>query len=159
MAECTEMSRASFWCVNCNSSGHASWDRLCPTFLDACKCTEGADPKHTYKFFPGCNAWTWEQEPGFKDLRPPSWHGPFNNLPNWDSQDWQDEYQPLHMAGTQHARHDGWPNHLNTAGPAEQVGTTSQGGPRAASRQSRLDEFPPTSAAPGKTHLQADTAT
>jgi len=34
-AECTETIRDSFWCVNCNSLGHASWDRLCLTFLEA----------------------------------------------------------------------------------------------------------------------------
>ena len=34
-AECTETTRDSFWCVNCNSLGHASWDRLCLTFLEA----------------------------------------------------------------------------------------------------------------------------
>jgi len=99
---------------------------------------------------------------GLEDLRPPSWCGPHNNLPNWDGKDWQDEHVTPYMVGTQCARHDGWPNHFNVAGLAEQVGTTSQGGPRVVSRQSRLDEFPPTTTAPCETHphhCQANMAT
>ena len=113
---------------------------------------EGADPEHTYKIFPGCDAWTWEQELGFEDLRPPSWHSPHNNLPNWDGKDWQDEDPTPYMAGTQCTRHDSWPNCLNVAGPTEQVGTTSQGRPQVVSRKIRLDEFPPTTATPSETH-------
>jgi len=144
LAECTETSRESFYYVNCYLSGHASWERLCLTFLEACKCMEGVDPKHTYKFFPSCDAWTWEQELHFKDLLPPSWHGLGNNLPNWGHMDWQDEHLTPHMTGPQCTRNHSWPSHLNAAGPAEQAGMALQDGPQVASRQSRLDKFPPT---------------
>ena len=89
----------SFWCVNCNSSGHVSWDRLCLTFLEASKGMEGVDLEHTYKFFPSCEAWTWEQEHGFEDLWPPNWRSLGNNLPNWGDVDWQDEHLTPHMTG------------------------------------------------------------
>jgi len=128
--------------MNCNLSGHTSWHRLYLAFLGVCKCMEGTDPEHTYNFFPSCDAWTWEQEPGFNDLRLPSWHGPLDSMPNWHSKDWQDEHLTPHMAGSQHARYNGWPGHLNVASSTEQVGMVSQGRPWAASMQSRLDEFP-----------------
>jgi len=35
--ECTETDREAFWCMSCNVSGHASWDRLCLGFLAASK--------------------------------------------------------------------------------------------------------------------------
>ena len=68
MAECLETNRDTFWCVSCNSSGHASWDRLCPAFLVASSCMEDSDPEHFYKYFPDQEAWTWEQQPGHGDL-------------------------------------------------------------------------------------------
>ena len=60
--ECTEMVSSRFWCVNCKLVGHASWDRLCPMFLEACKWLETSDPEHMYKYFPSQDTWTWEQE-------------------------------------------------------------------------------------------------
>jgi len=32
-----------------------------PVFLVASKQMEVSDPKHSYKYFPGQAAWTWEQ--------------------------------------------------------------------------------------------------
>jgi len=62
MAECLETTRDTLWFVSYNSSGHASWDRLCPAFL------EDLDPEYFYKYFPGQEAWTWEQQPGHRDF-------------------------------------------------------------------------------------------
>jgi len=39
---------------------------------------EEADPKHTYKYFPGQEVWTWEQQPAYADNRPAEWPGPLN---------------------------------------------------------------------------------
>src|SRR5882724_11142615 len=68
MAECLKTNRDTFWCVSCNSSGHTSWDRLCPAFLAASSCMENSDPKYFYKYFPDREAWTWEQQPGHGDF-------------------------------------------------------------------------------------------
>jgi hypothetical protein len=59
--ECEETDPAHYKCVNCDKSGHASWDRTCPTFVSACQTIEKADPEGTYKYFPNDEPWTWEQ--------------------------------------------------------------------------------------------------
>jgi len=48
--------------MNCNALGHASWDQLCPRFIEECRKAERTDPEHTYRYFPSREAWTWEQE-------------------------------------------------------------------------------------------------
>jgi len=68
MAECLETNRDTFWCMSCNMSGHASCDRLCPAFLAASSRMEDSDPKYFNKYFPGQEAWTWEQQPGHGDF-------------------------------------------------------------------------------------------
>jgi len=50
-----------FQCTNCSTSGHASWDCLCPRFLEECSSIESLDAEHTYKYFPNQEAWMWEQ--------------------------------------------------------------------------------------------------
>ena len=45
-------------------------------FLVTCKCLEQTDPKHSYKFFPSHDAWTWEQEPNYEDSSPTNRQGP-----------------------------------------------------------------------------------
>ena len=50
-----------FWCANCNTSGLASWDHLCPRFLEECSRIESLDPEHMYKYFPNQEVWMWEQ--------------------------------------------------------------------------------------------------
>jgi len=41
-------------------SGLASWDCLCPRFLEECSRIESLDPEHMYKYFPnqevGCGS-------------------------------------------------------------------------------------------------------
>ena len=76
MDECLETNRDAFWCMNCNTSGHASWDRLCLAFLEISKRMEEADPKHSYRYFPGQEAWTWEQQPGYGKHSVESRQGP-----------------------------------------------------------------------------------
>jgi len=75
MVKCPRTDRDTFWCVSCNMSGHASWDRLCPAFLAASKCLEDSDPKYFYKYFPSQAAWMWEQLPGNGDFDAASWGG------------------------------------------------------------------------------------
>jgi uncharacterized protein YoxC len=60
-AECEETDPAHYRCVNCDKSGHASWDRTCPIFISTCQAIERADPEGTYKYFPNDKPWTWEQ--------------------------------------------------------------------------------------------------
>ena len=66
--ECAKTEREAFWCISCNVSGHASWDRLFLGFLAASKQMEEADPEHTYKCFPGQEAWTWEHSQGTRTI-------------------------------------------------------------------------------------------
>ena len=60
-AEYGETDPTKFKCINCNKTGHASWDHTCPKFITACDNVEKTDPEHTYKYFPNDNPWTWEQ--------------------------------------------------------------------------------------------------
>ena len=68
-AECTENDRSKYKCATCKTTGHASWDRLCPKFVELCNQMDGNNPKSTYKFFPSNNAWTWESVNATKCLR------------------------------------------------------------------------------------------
>jgi hypothetical protein len=61
-AECGETNPDRYKCVNCDATGHASWDRTCPKFLAASERIEKSDPESTYKYFPDENPWTWEQQ-------------------------------------------------------------------------------------------------
>jgi len=45
-------------------AGHVAWDCLCPKFIEECRKVERADPKHTYRYLPCQESWTWEQEGG-----------------------------------------------------------------------------------------------
>ena len=48
MADCIESDQGKFHCINCNQAGHASWDHLCPRFVDKCRRAERTDLEHTY---------------------------------------------------------------------------------------------------------------
>lgn len=55
-------------CVNCNSTGHAAWDRLCPTFLAKCKRFDLYHPENQLKYYLRVDdPSTWEklEEPRF----------------------------------------------------------------------------------------------
>src|SRR5882724_9479531 len=107
---------------------------------------EEANPKHTYKYFPGQSAWTWEQQPGYNDRRPASWHGPLN-ANGFEHEAWGDDHWVPQPMDNVRARDNGWPSQVY----ASRVGTRWQmeehATVRVASRQSRLDNFPLT--APG----------
>jgi len=45
--ECKKTDPGSYRCVNCNEAGHASWDRMCPRFMDASERAEQANPENT----------------------------------------------------------------------------------------------------------------
>src|SRR5882724_3364203 len=45
MVECAMITSNQFWCASCQTTGHASWDRLCPTFVATCKQLKSANPK------------------------------------------------------------------------------------------------------------------
>jgi len=140
MVECTKTNRDEFWCVSCSTSGHTSWDRLCLAFLAASKHMEESDPEYSYKYFPGQAAWTWEQQPG---------HGDHSSASRWESfhidgfaQDtWVDDQQRHQNRFDACTRDDGWPTQMNTNGEATGGRTSGQATERAASRQSRLDEY------------------
>jgi len=53
MDECLKTNRDVFWCVNCSTSGHMSWDRLCLAFLETSKHMEELDPEHSYNISQG----------------------------------------------------------------------------------------------------------
>ena len=60
MAKFTETDHDRFWCANCDTSGHALWDCLCPRFLEECRRMESLNPEYMYKYLPNQAVWTWE---------------------------------------------------------------------------------------------------
>lgn len=50
--ECTVTDPAKRYCVNCETHGHASWDRNCATFATAKKKMIGRNKEASYKYFP-----------------------------------------------------------------------------------------------------------
>src|SRR5882724_6429399 len=59
--ECTESDQRKYWCTNCNSHGHASWDCTCPKFIEHSKRLEQLNPESMYTYFTTNEPWTWEQ--------------------------------------------------------------------------------------------------
>ena len=47
-----ELDSDKFWCINCKRVGQASWDHLCPKFMERRKQLEDTDPESTYRFYP-----------------------------------------------------------------------------------------------------------
>jgi len=138
MDEFSETNRDAFWCVSCSTSGHTSWDRLCPVFLVASKCMEELDPEHSYKYFPGQEAWMWEQQPGYGKYSLVSRQGP----PDVFTQDAQEDDQQRHQTRFDACTRDnGWPVQLNMNRVATRGWSAEQATERSASRQSRLDEY------------------
>src|SRR5882672_959037 len=74
-AGCSKTDQDKFKCTSCKVTGHAPCDRLCPKFMEVCRRMQHADPEHTYKYFLGQEAWTWEQEPSDEPPNAGSWHG------------------------------------------------------------------------------------
>ena len=148
MVECLETNRDAFWCMSCNSSGHASWDRLCPAFLVARSHMENSDPEYFYKYFPDREAWTWEQQPGHGDSDATSQRGPSHE--DGTMQDaWRFDQRRQQEWNETCTRDNGWTGQLNRAGATNGGQATHQVTVRVASRQSRIDKYPST--APGGT--------
>jgi len=141
--------------------GHASWDRLCPVFLEACKQLEAFDPEHMYKYFPSQDAWTWEQEATEWDAK--VWDsnemhvsynlededGAWPSRHNWvhinDGHVHGAAEKPPYIAPMgQWVRDGGWPSREDCRGLTSptNTGTLDQSGLHAAGRQQRLDDFP-----------------
>jgi len=64
--DCTN--KANKRCVSCNTDDHASWSRMCPTFLKKCDELDKRTPENSLPFFPSLEAWTWASTP------PPAQH-------------------------------------------------------------------------------------
>ena len=59
--DCSEDEQVKFWCANCKSHGHTSWDRTCPKFIENSRRLEQLNPEGMYIYFPTEEPWTWEQ--------------------------------------------------------------------------------------------------
>jgi len=60
-AECSEEDQTKFWCANCNTHGHASWDRMCPRLIEMSRRLAQLDPSSMYIYFLSDETWTWEK--------------------------------------------------------------------------------------------------
>jgi hypothetical protein len=60
--DCTITNPDEFRCVSCNTAGHASVDRSCPSFCRKMKATHAKFPDYRYRFFPTKDPATWETE-------------------------------------------------------------------------------------------------
>jgi len=61
MKDCTN--KANKRCISCNTEDHASWSRMCPTFLKKCNELDKRTPENSLPFFPSTEAWTWASTP------------------------------------------------------------------------------------------------
>ena len=60
-AECSEEDKTKFWCTNCKTHGHTSWDQMCPRFMETSRRLARLNPESMYIYFPSDEMWTWEQ--------------------------------------------------------------------------------------------------
>ena len=61
--------KRELYCTPCGSAGHASSDRLCPTFAKRCTEYDERHPENAIPFFPSTQPWTWHHEtPALKPL-------------------------------------------------------------------------------------------
>ena len=56
------------WCVTCESSDHASWDRSCPEFSRRCYLVDKRNPENSMPYFPTEQDWTQMARPSRLDL-------------------------------------------------------------------------------------------
>jgi hypothetical protein len=50
-------------CISCNTEGHASWDRGCPTFRRKCAELNKRDIENALPYYPTTESWTWLPDP------------------------------------------------------------------------------------------------
>ena len=63
--ECTITDPSQYLCVNCNETGHAAWDRQCPSFIRFNALFNARHPKNRYQYFPtATDPPSWEQLTG-----------------------------------------------------------------------------------------------
>ncbi|KAL7277809.1 hypothetical protein ACG7TL_002174 [Trametes sanguinea] len=58
--ECAEADPAAFWCLNCDSGTHATWDRGCPVFQRKLQSMQARQADYGMRFFPTEAPHTWE---------------------------------------------------------------------------------------------------
>lgn len=66
-SECTIRDQQHFSCINCKRTGHAAWDRLCPSFLEAQHRFNRTNPDNVYAYFPTKDPRSWERTAGFEE--------------------------------------------------------------------------------------------
>ena len=52
-------------CASCKTDNHASWSRLCPTFLQKLNEFNSRNPDNSLQFFPTADPWTWSARDKF----------------------------------------------------------------------------------------------
>ncbi|EIW53563.1 uncharacterized protein TRAVEDRAFT_75838, partial [Trametes versicolor FP-101664 SS1] len=70
-ADCTVTEHMRRRCVNCDTTGHASWDRDCPEFIEKFEKLSARQPGNWYRFFPTADPRTWEMLESSGPARPP----------------------------------------------------------------------------------------
>src|SRR5882724_303942 len=136
-ADCDELDSEKFWCINCKALGHASWDQLCPKFLEVSRKLAANDPEHMYRFFPSHKPWTWEQAPTDQELCGSGWRNTSGGNPQ-EGRDWMTNETGASTARAGNERLRAY----DSRRPATQIGPPDQGWSQMAHRQQRLDEFP-----------------
>ncbi|RDX44143.1 hypothetical protein OH76DRAFT_1360052 [Lentinus brumalis] len=64
-AECTITSHDDYRCVNCNTRGHAAWEKSCPAYACALRKLRARRPESGFRFFPLAeDPYTWESIEG-----------------------------------------------------------------------------------------------
>ncbi|KAH7916970.1 hypothetical protein BV22DRAFT_986658, partial [Leucogyrophana mollusca] len=58
-SECDNQDPTNRFCVNCKEDGHAAWDRMCPTFLEATRKHHARTAETKYRYFPTADPATW----------------------------------------------------------------------------------------------------
>ncbi|PIL24452.1 transcription factor [Ganoderma sinense ZZ0214-1] len=58
-SECTRQDPRDHKCVVCNKSGHATWSRDCPEFIDRLRRADARHPENRLRFFPTTDPDSW----------------------------------------------------------------------------------------------------
>ncbi|KAJ3486121.1 hypothetical protein NLI96_g4455 [Meripilus lineatus] len=69
-SECTVNDQEHFWCANCKTKGHASWDRACPIFLEQKRLMHEKHPETNLIYYPTDDPRTWVMNPNPPYARP-----------------------------------------------------------------------------------------
>ncbi|KAI0741301.1 hypothetical protein C8Q80DRAFT_1051338, partial [Daedaleopsis nitida] len=58
-SSCAVKDKQQMRCCNCNTNGHAAWDRACPCFVKALAQFNERTPSNRYRFYPTADPSTW----------------------------------------------------------------------------------------------------